>query len=186
MKRKKKRIMRFDYGYLVTLLVVLNFVRDTHSCIKLLNSQWKPISLEDRTKAAEVVLTAKIISTAPIEYHSIHPVKLYSATFEVITVLKGWDLLKKLYYEKKSKSIIRLYPNIIAEAIGFGDSQLCFSSVEVGESYALFLGYKRSTSELVAKYDDLFGAAELLYKRTERAILKSLGKFLLFFSFVLT
>ena len=80
-------------------------------------------------------------------------------------------------YKKKSKSILSLYPKIVASAIGFGDASLCWSSVEEGESYALFLGYKRSTSELVAKYDYVFGAAELLYKRTERAILKYLGKF---------
>ena len=164
--------------FLLQLLVILTTCRRTRPCIQLLNSQWVPKTLEERTKNAELVLTAKILDTfTPVSIQeSWYPTTLYSATFEVISVLKGWEILKTLYYKKKSKSIVSLYPKIVASAIGFGDSRLCWSSVEKGEEYALFLGYKRDTSELVAKYDDLFGAAELLYKRTERDILKSLGE----------
>ena len=144
----------------------------TSACIMLLNGNWKQKTPAERTKDAEFVLTAKILYTTP----SLNHPQFYSATFEVLNVLKGWDLIKRLH-SKKSSSIISLDPKIVATANGFSDSfKLCFSSVEVGKTYALFLGYKRESYELVAKYDDLFGAAERLYKRTEKDILESLGR----------
>ncbi|XP_012555807.1 uncharacterized protein LOC101241166 isoform X1 [Hydra vulgaris] len=153
------------------LWISLMLVSHTKECIKLLNRNWKQKTPAERTKDAEFVLTAKILYTTPSPRYP----QFYSATFEVLNVLKGWELIKRLH-NKKSTSIISLDPKIIATANGFSDSfQLCFSSVEVGKTYALFLGYKRETYELVAKYDDLFGAAEQLYKRTEKDILESLG-----------
>lgn len=155
------------------LLTILQFSTILHTnlaCIELINRQWKRMSLEERTKRADVVLSARILSTAPIPGQKI----FYAATFEVMNVLKGWELLK-LLHKSKSLSIVSLGTKIVVSAKGFADSRHCFSNVEVDESYVLFLGYKRETPELVARYDDYFGAAELLYKRTERNILQSLG-----------
>lgn len=157
----------------IIVVLILIFITTTQTCIQLLN--WDKLSLHDRTKRADVVVTARILYTSPIPSQYM----FYSATFEIISVLKGIELIKQLHKDK-SNSILSLDPKIIASAKGFGDSRFCFSSVEVGESYALFLGIKHgkknSSNELVAKYDDIFGAAELLYKRTERDILQTLGK----------
>lgn len=150
------------------LIVQVSYI---HTCIQLLNRAWKPMTLEERTKNANLVVTAKILSTQAIPGNT----DFYSATFQVLSVLKGWDLLKKLH-RINSTSVKTIEPEIVATAIGFGDSRQCFSSVEKGESYALFLGYNNDTDMIVAKYDDLFGAADRLYQRTERAILATLGK----------
>ena len=143
-----------------------------NGCITLIDGTWKPLSLKERTQKADVVVTARILFTSPIPGKRL----FYSATFKVLSVLKGWTVLRRLH-QNKSPTINSLQPNIVANAKGFGDRRLCFSSVDIGETYVLFLGHKlNGQEELVAKYDDIFGAADLLYKRTERDILKALGK----------
>ena len=156
----------------ILFIYILAFSHSTNACIRLLNGQWKPVSLEQRTKNADLVLTANILTTAPIPELT----NFYEATFEVINVLKGWELIKKIH-KQNMNAVKMLEPKIVATAIGFGDPRQCFSHVEVGESYALFLSWDVSKKRLITRYDDLFGAAEKLYKRTERDILKTLGKF---------
>ena len=74
------------------------YLQSTHACIRLLNGQWKPVSLEQRTKNADLVLTANILATAPIPEFT----NFYEATFEVINVLKGWELIKRVHRENKN------------------------------------------------------------------------------------
>jgi len=149
------------------------------SCFIVFNKKWNPVSLEKRILKADLVVTANILSTAP---HLPQPT-FYKATFEVINVLKGWDLLKRIHHAKGS-AVKTLEPKIIATAIGFGDPRQCLSHVEVGESYALFLSYDEQESRLLTRYDDIFGAADKLYKRTERDILQTLGMYIRLFLFL--
>lgn len=141
-------------------------------CFQVFNGQWKPVSLEERTSKADLVVTANILSTSPIPNNK----NFYGATFEVLNVLKGWDLLQRLKTQGSSGPVKYMEPKIVASAYGFSDPRMCFSHVEVGESYALFLSYNHETNKLLAKYDDIFGAADKLFKRTERDILETLGK----------
>ena len=106
---------------LITLMSLLLSFEYAETCIKLLDG-WVPIPLEERTKKADIVLTANILYTSPIPGQRL----FYAATFKVIDVLKGWELLQNLH-QRKSRSIISLDPNIIASAKGFADSRSCFS-----------------------------------------------------------
>lgn len=156
-------------GYYSSLFIILlQFVSLNDCCIHALD--WKPSPIEERTSRADLVATGKIIYTEPIDGF------FYAATFQVISVLKGWDLIQKLHREK-SKAIVSLDPKIVVTALGFGSPLMCYSSVEVGESYILFLGHNPVANTLVGKYDNAFGAAEILYQRTERDILSTLGMF---------
>ncbi|XP_057292794.1 uncharacterized protein LOC130621510 isoform X2 [Hydractinia symbiolongicarpus] len=158
---------------LSNLLTILQFSTILHTnlaCIYLINRKWNPMSLEERTKHANVVLSARILFTTPIPGQNI----FHAATFEVMNVLKGWELLKCLH-KRKSLSIVSMGSKLVVSAKGFAGRRSCYSYVEVDESYVLLLGHKRETTELVARYDDYFGAAELLYEDTERNILQSLG-----------
>ena len=157
---------------LATILLLLGCAVPCECCFLVFNRQWKPVSLEERTRKADLVVTANILSTSPIPDNR----HFYEATFEVLNVLKGWDLLKKLHSQGGSGPVKFMEPKIVASAYGFGDQKLCFSHVEVGESYALFLSFDHVKRKLVAKYDDIFGAADKLWKRTERDILKTLGR----------
>ena len=172
----KQDMMKMFATYLSILLLTLAVIPNSECCFRVFNRQWKPVSLEERTRKADLVVTANILSTAPIP-HNRH---FYGATFEVLNVLKGWDLLKRLH-SQGSGPVKYMKPKIVASADGFGDPRLCFSHVEVGESYALFLSFNPHTKRLIARYDDIFGAADKLFKRTERDILKTLGKRILFF-----
>lgn len=163
-------MMLLDNKLHAVLCFVLMQVLCTQACIKLLNGEWKRISLEERTKRAPLVVTGKILYTEKVPGHDI----FYSATFEVLNVLKGWNLLKQLH-KMNSTSVKALEPKIIATAVGFANYD-CFSTVEEDESYALFLSYNSEKDTIVARYDDIFGAADRLYQRTERAILATLGK----------
>lgn len=158
-------------AYVFLLLLAFTAVPCSECCFIVFNGQWKPVALEERTRKADLVVTANILSTAPIPNNT----HFYEATFEVLNVLKGWDLLKRLHYQGTGP-VKFMEPKIIASAEGFADTRHCFSHVEVGESYALFLGFNPLTKRLIAKYDDIFGAADKLFKRTERDILKTLGK----------
>ena len=159
--------------YIFTVIgILLTFLTGPcECCFKTFNGQWKPVSLEERTRKADLVVTASILTTSPIPNLE----NFYSATFEVINILKGWELLKRIH-QKKLGAVKLMEPKIIATASGFGDTRQCFSNVEVGKSYALFLSFNPRRGELLTRYDDIFGAADELFKRTERDILKTLGK----------
>ena len=151
------------------LLPLLTLVSVCRCCILLLNG-WKPLGLERRAQLAQIVVSTRTLSKSPINGHKV----LYAANFEVISILKGWNILDDLQ-RKRSKSV-RETDRLFISVSGFGDRRFCFSSVDVGETYILFLAYKNETDTLVAKYDDIYGASELLYGNNEETILLSLGK----------
>ena len=56
----------------------------------------------------------------------------------------------------------------------FGDEVMCYSNVQEGESYILFMTNFEGT--LSAKYDDIFGAAADYNVKNEAQVLQALGK----------
>jgi len=153
----------------VKVIYALLSVAACHGCITLLDNKWRPHTIEDRASVADVVISTKTLSTFPISRNRM----LYGATFEVLSILKGWSKLEELL-EKGSPSV-QERDKLRVTALGFGDRRHCWSSVDVGETYILFLSFNNKTGYLVAKYLGAFGAAELLYARSEDAILLSLG-----------
>ena len=156
----------------VKLLTVLGAIAACQACISLLDNKWKPRSLETRARVAQVVVSTRTLSTFPIPTKS--RARLYGATFEVLSILKGWAELEELL--EKGGPAVQERDKLIITALGFGDRRQCWSSVNVGETYILFLGINQLKGNLVAKYLGEFGAAELLYASHEDAILSSLGK----------
>ena len=160
-------------------MICLNFVSvlftavACHGCITLLDNKWRPHTIEARASVAEVVISTRTLSKFPIPKSRM---RLYGANFEVLSILKGWAKIEDLL-EKGSPSV-QEREKLIISALGFGDRRHCWSSVDVGETYILFLSVNNNTGYLVAKYLGAFGAAELLYAPSEDAILLSLGKLL--------
>ena len=58
----------------------------------------------------------------------------------------------------------------------FGDEVMCYSNVQEGESYILFM--TNFEGALSAKYDDIFGAAAGYNDRNEAQVLEALGELL--------
>ena len=56
----------------------------------------------------------------------------------------------------------------------FGDEVMCYSNVQEGESYILFM--TNFEGALSAKYDDIFGAAADYNVKNEAQVLQALGK----------
>ena len=155
----------------VKIISFLVTVTACQGCITLLDNKWRPHTIEDRASVAEVVISTRTLSKVPIPNSRMG---LYGANFEVLSILKGWAKIEELL-EKGSPSV-QEREKLIVWALGFGDRRHCWSSVDVGETYILFLSVNNKTGYLVAKYLGAFGAAELLYAPSEDAILLSLGK----------
>lgn len=158
------------------VVTVLFTAAACQACITLLDNKWRPHTIQDRAAVAEVVLSTRTLSKFPIPNSRM---RLYGATFEVLSILKGWSKIEELL-EKGSPSV-RGRDKLTVSALGFGDRRHCWSSVDIGESYILFLSVNNITGYLVAKYLGEFGAAELLYAPSEDAILLSLGKSAVYF-----
>lgn len=152
------------------LLTVLFSVAVSQACITLLDNKWQPHTIEDRAAVAEVVISTRTLGKFPIPSSRM---RLYGANFQVLSILKGWSKIEELL-EKGSPSV-QGSDKLVVSALGFGDRRNCWSSVDVGETYILFLSVNNITGYLVAKYLGAFGAAELLYAPSEDAILLSLG-----------
>ena len=152
------------------LAMVLYTVAACQACITLLDNKWRPHTIEDRAAVAEVVISTRTLSKFPIPNSRM---RLYGANFEVLSILKGWSKIEELL-EKGSPSV-QEGEKLTVSALGFGDRRHCWSSVDIGETYILFLSVNNVTGYLVAKYLGAFGAAELLYAPSEDAILLSLG-----------
>ncbi len=161
-----------NYSRLVLVLIAATISR---ACITLLDNKWRPHSLETRAAVAQVVVTTRTLSKFAIRSKS----RLYGANFEVLSILKGREQLRVLL-EKGSPSV-KEGEKLIVSALGFGDRRHCWSSVDVGETYILFLSINNITGYLVAKYLGAFGAAELYYGPSEDAILLSLGESMFLF-----
>lgn len=155
----------------VKLLTILGAIATCQACITLLDNNWRPHSLETRAGVAQVVVSTRTLSTFPIPNSR---ARLYGATFEVLSILKGWTELEELL--EKGGPAVQERDKLVISALGFGDRRHCWSSVDVGETYILFLSINKLNGYLVAKYLGAFGAAELLYAPSEDAILLSLGK----------
>eukprot|EP00794_Sanderia_malayensis_P003236 gene3236-3716_t len=143
-------------NFYCTLLLVVA-VTSCNACISLLDNKWKPHSLETRAAVAQVVVSTRTLRAGTC----------------FLSILKGRQQLKALL-EKGSPSV-QERDKLVISALGFGDRRQCWSSVDVGETYILFLSINNITGYLVAKYLGAFGAAELLYGPSEDAILLSLG-----------
>ena len=170
--RKDPYLSKMNYSRLVLVLIAATISR---ACITLLDNKWRPHSLETRAAVAQVVVTTRTLSKFAIRSKS----RLYGANFEVLSILKGREELRVLL-EKGSPSV-KEGEKLIVSALGFGDRRHCWSSVDVGETYILFLSINNITGYLVAKYLGAFGAAELYYGPSEDAILLSLGESLFLF-----
>ena len=166
-----------NYSALVTFALV---VAVCNGCIRLLDNKWRPHSLETRAAVAQVVVSTRTLSKFALPNRKS---RLYGANFEVLSILKGWAELRVLL-EKGSLSV-QARDKLVISALGFGDRRRCWSSVDVDETYILFLSINNKTGYLVAKYLGAFGAAELLYRPSEDAVLLSLGKFRIFLMFTL-
>lgn len=136
----------------------------TKPCIYLLNQGWKQKSVGERAKLVDVVFTGKVRRLYSLNELS----QTYAADFEVLQVLKGRDIVDQ---------VIDIHSSSQLKVFGFGEKRLCFSPVRPGEIHMVFAVYSPNTNvNLVARYDDIFGATSSVTKQNEDEVLNVLGK----------
>ena len=96
-------------------------------------------------------------------------IKTFSAEVNFLDIYKGKNLIRNLT-ERYHLGIAGLY-----NVSNFGDEVMCYSKVQEGESYILFI--TNFEGALSAKYDDIFGAAADYNVKNEAQVLQALGKF---------
>lgn len=136
------------------------------ACILLLNG-WEPISVIERAKLADIVISAKTLHTYKDSRETIS--NTYSATFQLINILKGHDIMAD----------IPTVGDSLYNVSNWGDKAMCYADVETDKSYILFLTV--FDQRLSAKYDDLFGAIADYNKEDEDHIILSLGLYSLYY-----
>ena len=133
------------------------------ACILLLDG-WRPKSVAQRTRLADIVVVAhaqRVFKSARTpDAHT------YSAEFRFVSVLKGAAELATVAADDDGGRVYNVS--------NFGDRAKCYAEVERRATYVLFLTvFERRLS---AKYDDIFGAVADYYEDTEREVLEALGE----------
>ncbi len=144
---------------------------------------WEPTSLENRTVMAQVVIAGTVLRLRDRALTPPGGSGVYSAEVRVDEVYKGYPFFNQAtalpsYSDPGDKVyLIR----------GFGSRERCLAQVMQGKKYIIFLtavpvtgGREEDGVRLIARYDDIFGAAVEFDAEQERKIHNVVGKCRLF------
>ena len=147
--------------YVLMVAIFLWFTEPTETC-RILLTGWTPISIGERTRLAEYVITGYVERTFKDQRTS---ADTYSAEIYVIEILKGSDVTNGISTATGTRHNIS----------NFGNSVDCYADIDTEQTYIFFLTMFRGS--LSAKYDDIFGAVSEHTKGNENEVTEALGKF---------
>lgn len=149
-------------------IFVLVFLTTTQACIQMLDG-WKQVGLEERAKRAPIVFHGLAIEATPEGDNSF----LYSVQFWMINIYKGSESVAALLnLDPGSGGVFNLRDRRI-NVTGFGDKSNCHGTVAPQKYYIIFCEMRGN--ELVAKFDDLFGATADWSEKNEERVWHGIG-----------
>ncbi|XP_022085420.1 uncharacterized protein LOC110976450 isoform X2 [Acanthaster planci] len=148
------------------------------ACV-MMNGDWRPKSLENRTVLAPVVISGTVLR---LRDHALTPPGgsgVYSAEVAVNEVYKGYPYFHKVssLTGEEADGPAKVY---LIE--GFGSRDRCRAEVQPNEKYIMFLtavpmtsGRETDGMRLIARYDDIFGAAVEFDDEQEKKVHRVVG-----------
>lgn len=144
----------------------------------MLTAGWEPTALENRTIMAQVVIAGTVVRLRDQALTPPGGSGVYSAEVRVDEVYKGYPFFNKATALSLSDPGDKVY--LIR---GFGSRERCLAEVTQGKKYIIFLtavpvtgGREDEGVRLIARYDDIFGAAVEFDSEQERKIHNVVGK----------
>lgn len=136
---------------------------------------WSPMTITDRTRRADVVISALARHTYK---HDSASEDTYTAEFRLLDVLKGTRVLRAVRPDAMTngRRVNASSPmsGRVYNISNFGEKALCYSSVVAGQSYILFLT-TGPDGRLEVQYDDIFGGAAEWSESNVKLVLKGVG-----------
>ncbi|XP_033624691.1 uncharacterized protein LOC117288101 [Asterias rubens] len=143
----------------------------------MLTEGWMPTSLENRTVMAQVVIAGTVVRLRDRALTPPGGSGVYSAEVRVDEVYKGYPFFNQasaLSYPDPGDKVYLIR--------GFGSRERCLAQVSQGKKYIIFLtavpvtgGREEDGVRLIARYDDIFGAAVEFDAEQERKIHNVVG-----------